>query len=99
MKTSEILSALSNPVRLNILTWLKDPSRHFPAQNDNAPENGICVTHIQEKTGLSQSTISLYLATLQRADLVRAQRVGQWTYYSLNREVVAAFIAGLAERL
>lgn len=99
MKTAEILSALSNPTRLNMLTWLKDPKKHFPPQHDNAPENGICVSHIQEKTGLSQSTVSLYLAALQRADLVQSQRSGQWTYYSLNRDVIAAFLADLATRL
>ncbi|WP_233350232.1 ArsR/SmtB family transcription factor [Kushneria phosphatilytica] len=99
MDINTILSALANPVRLDILSWLKSPADHFPPQKAGAPEGGICVSHIREKTGLSQPTISLYLSTLSRAELVSAQRVGQWTYYRYNPEVADAFLEALSQRL
>lgn len=99
MDINTVLSALANPVRLDILSWLKEPERHFPQQKDTAPEGGICVSHIREKTGLSQPTISLYLSTLSRAGLVSSERVGQWTYYRYERDVVEAFLNELGQRL
>ena len=49
---------------------------------------GLC-WQIQLKTGLTQSTVSEYLSTLQRAGLVKSIRVGQWTYYQRNEEGLA----------
>jgi len=82
----DIFKALSNKTRLQILTWLKNPALNFPDQAANGFDNGVCVGHIQNKAGLTQSTISEYLSTLQRAGLVRSTRVGQWTYYQRNEE-------------
>ncbi|MCX2573387.1 ArsR/SmtB family transcription factor [Pedobacter sandarakinus] len=81
----EVFKALSNKSRLQILDWLKDPATNFPDQLNPDFENvGVCVGQIQIKAGLSQSTISEYLSILQRANLVCATRVGQWTYYKRN---------------
>jgi len=86
MDQVEIFKALSNKTRLQILTWLKNPAENFPEQPNADFENvGVCVGQIQNKAGLSQSTISEYLSILQRADLVCATRVGQWTYYKRNQ--------------
>lgn len=87
MDQVEIFKALSNKTRLQILTWLKEPAKNFPEQPNPDFENvGVCVGQIQIKAGLSQSTISEYLSILQRADLVCATRIGQWTYYKRNKE-------------
>lgn len=87
MDQVEIFKALSNKTRLQILNWLKDPALNFPDQpNADFESVGVCVGQIQNKAGLSQSTISEYLSILQRADLVSATRVGQWTYYKRNQE-------------
>lgn len=87
MDQVEIFKALSNKTRLQILSWLKEPAINFPEQPNADFENvGVCVGQIQIKAGLSQSTISEYLAILQRADLVCATRVGQWTYYKRNNK-------------
>ena len=87
MDQVEIFKALSNKTRLQILSWLKDPSLNFPDQLNPDFENvGVCVGQIQIKAGLSQSTISEYLSILQRAKLVSATRVGQWTYYKRSEE-------------
>ncbi|GGE63036.1 ArsR family transcriptional regulator [Pedobacter psychrotolerans] len=87
MDQVEIFKALSNKTRLQILNWLKEPITNFPDQPNADFENvGVCVGQIQMKAGLSQSTISEYLSILQRANLVTATRVGQWTYYKRNQE-------------
>lgn len=84
--------ALSNPTRVQILHWLKDPGS-FPPQIAPAAEVGVCLKHIQARAKVSQSTASQYMAALQAADLVTTTRIGQWTHYKRNERQ----IAGLAE--
>ena len=75
----DALRALANPVRLQLLAWLREPERHFPLEGAIADpaEVGVCVSHIQAKVGLAQSTVSAYMAELQRAGLVRADAGGE----------------------
>jgi ArsR family transcriptional regulator len=96
---NEALKALANPTRLAILNWLKDPRTNFPEQEVDPETVGVCVSIIQERTGLSQSTTSLYLAALQRAQLVTSQRIGPWTYYKRHDENIDAFLKALKERI
>lgn len=84
----EVFKALSNKTRLQILTWLKNPEIYFAPEHHN--QNGVCVGMIQEKAGLTQSTVSEYLTMLKKAGLIEATRVGQWTYYKRNEEAFAA---------
>lgn len=92
-EVTEILKALNNPTRVEILRWLKSPAENFVLEDHKVdPEEvGVCVSRIQERAGLSQSTISLYLAALQRAGLVSSQRIGGWTYYKRNEETIKEF--------
>jgi DNA-binding transcriptional ArsR family regulator len=85
----EVFKALSNPKRLQILGWLRDPESHFDPQEDPMDEVGVCVKQIQEKAGVSQSTASQFMSTLQRAGLVESSRRGTWTYYRRNEERIA----------
>jgi DNA-binding transcriptional ArsR family regulator len=89
MDQVEIFKALSNKTRLQILTWLKQPEQNFPEQVEYGYANGVCVGQIQQKAGLTQSTVSEYLSTLQRAGLVKSVRKGQWTYYQRNEDAFA----------
>jgi DNA-binding transcriptional ArsR family regulator len=93
MDQVDIFKALSNKTRLQILSWLKDPEANFVEQSAMGFENGVCVGQIQKKTGLTQSTVSEYLAVLQRAGLVSATRVGQWTYYRRDEDAIKALLA------
>lgn len=97
----QILKALSNPVRLKILIWLQDPRRYFPIERAIAdPETvGVCVTQIQEKVNLAQSTVSSYMATLERANLVISTRVGKWTHYKRNEQQIQKFTDLLSKQL
>jgi DNA-binding transcriptional ArsR family regulator len=95
------LRALANPVRLQLLSWLRDPERNFTLDGAIAdPDDvGVCVTHIQAKVGLAQSTVSAYMAELHRAGLVRATRVGKWTHYKRDEQRIAELVAALGQTL
>lgn len=97
----DVFKALANPVRLQVLQWLRDPERHFPVEQAIADphEVGVCVSHIQAKTGLAQSTVSAYMASLERAGLVRATRVGKWTHYRRDEERIARLVDALGRSL
>lgn len=101
MGIGEIIKALDNPIRMEILNWLKQPKENFyvDSQLVDADEKGVCVSIIQEKAGLSQSTISLYLSTLQRAGLVKSNRIGAWTYYQRDDVSIKAFLNQLEKQL
>jgi ArsR family transcriptional regulator len=90
MDRLEIFKALSNKTRLQILQWLKQPEVYFhPQEQADFGKVGVCVGQIQQKCGLSQSTVSEYLAVLQKAGLLEATRLGQWTYYKRNEQAFA----------
>ena len=95
------LRALSNPMRLQLLLWLREPERHFSLEGAIADpaEVGVCVSHIQAKAGLAQSTVSAYMAELERAGLVRSTRVGKWTHYKRDEQCIARFVAALGRTL
>ena len=93
-----IHKALANPTRRQILAWLKDPSAHFSMQ-EYPLELGVCAGLIDQRTGLSQSTVSAHLATLQRAGLITSRKVGQWIFFKRNEDLIGRFIAQLDEAL
>ncbi|MCO6008885.1 helix-turn-helix domain-containing protein [Actinoallomurus purpureus] len=97
----DVFKALANPVRLQVLQWLRDPEHHFPVEEGIADphEVGVCVSHIQAKTGLAQSTVSAYMASLERAGLVRSTRIGKWTHYRRDEERIAQLVDALGRSL
>ncbi|VVP56266.1 ArsR/SmtB family transcription factor [Pseudomonas fluorescens] len=100
MELIDVFKALSNPTRLQIVKGLKDPEKNFPPQDEgDVHAVGVCVSSIQEGIGLSQSTVSGYLATLQRVGLVEVRRIGQWTYYKRNEAAIKAFAEAVGKDL
>ena len=81
-----VLKALSNDKRLKILQWLKEPSKNFKSTHCDVEKDGVCVGLIEDKIGLSQSTVSQYLMLLQQAGLIITERRGQWTYCKRNEK-------------
>ncbi len=71
---SSFFKLLGDKTRLCILMELLDSS--------------LCVMHISERVGMSQSAISHQLAILRRADLVRVKRSGKSVVYSISDEHV-----------
>lgn len=97
MDTDDILKALSNPARMEILRMLKVPENHFGTQ-EHPLEMGVCAGQF-ERCGLSQSTVSAHLATLQRAGLISSRRVGQWVFYKRNEDTIAAFLSHMSSTI
>jgi DNA-binding transcriptional ArsR family regulator len=97
----DVFKALGNPVRLQIMQWLKDPDVHFGEYEPVADRRrvGVCVTHIQAKSGLAQSTVSSYMATLERAGLVHPTRVGKWTHYRRDEQRLAQLARALGSSI
>ena len=98
MDIDAIHKALANPVRRQILQWLKDPHQHF-AEQEHPLDFGVCCKLIDQRAGLSQSTVSAHLATLQRAGLVSTRRVGQFIFFQRNEETIQAFLGQLNDGL
>lgn len=91
MEIDAIHKALANPVRRQILLWLKQPQVYFSDQ-DHPLEFGVCAGKIDQLCQLSQSTVSAHLATLQKAGLVQTRKVGQWNFFSRNEDTIQAFL-------
>ena len=87
---NRIHKALANPLRREILAWLKIPADAFPKGPVDLGR-GVPAHTIQARSGLSQSTVSAHLAVLVEAGLLVSTRVGQWMFLSRNEEVIRTF--------
>jgi ArsR family transcriptional regulator len=94
----EVLKALANPVRRQILQQMKDPETNFPGQA-HPYEFGVCAGRIDDACGLSQSTVSAHLAVLQHAGLIIGRRIGQWVFYRRNEATIARFLEHIGTEL
>ncbi len=87
MKSLTILSALSEPTRLEALRLVWDGREH-------------CVCELMEKLGATQSRMSRHMATLKLSGLVTDRRDAQWVRYrrkpDLPDTVVTLIDAALA---
>lgn len=77
-------TALSDPVRLRVLSILAD-----------APDGEVCVCDFVDPLGKSQPTISHHLKILSEAGLVQGEKRGRWVWYSLNRDRLANLRAAI----
>jgi ArsR family transcriptional regulator len=68
----EVLKALADPTRLQMMGVLKRSSKP------------VCICDFTAAFELSQPTISHHMAKLREAGLVEATKVGIWAYYRLN---------------
>src|SRR5580704_13559369 len=81
---AEGFSALSDPVRLRVLSILAA-----------APQGEVCVCEFVEPLGKSQPTISHHMRILSEAGLVQGDRRGKWVWYSLKRDRLAQLRAAI----
>jgi ArsR family transcriptional regulator len=98
MDIDAIHKALANPMRREILGWLREPDAHF-ADQALTLDHGVCAGKIDARCGLSQSTVSAHLAALLRAELVTSKRVGQWVFFKRNEAVIQAFLEHMNNQL
>ena len=91
MTLTSSFRALSNPRRLQILSWLRHPKKHFPPQIDgDLIKDGVCGLLIARKLRISQPTASEHLKILVQAGLIRSKRIKQWTFYKRNEPAIRA---------
>src|SRR6516164_1199557 len=90
MFSVDVVKALTNERRLEILHWLKQPRAHFPPQTDgDLVKDGVCGVFIAQKLRVSQPTASEHLRILTQAGLVRAKRIKQWTFYKRDEKRIS----------
>jgi DNA-binding transcriptional ArsR family regulator len=91
LASPEMLKALANKRRLEILNWLRDPRAHFPPQVDgDLVTDGVCSVFIAQKLNVSPPTASEHLRILTQAGLLRATHIKQWTFYKRDERRIAA---------
>jgi DNA-binding transcriptional ArsR family regulator len=87
----DVVKALANDKRLQILHYLKRPRAHFPKQVDgDLTRDGVCGLFIAQKLGISAPTASEHLKILTTAGLIRGKRIKQWTFYQRDEARIAA---------
>jgi len=78
-----LLKVLGEPLRWEIV-------RRLAAED-------LCTCHLSGDLDAAQPLVSHHLKVLRRAGVVRSERVGAFTYYVLQREVVAQLAGVLGE--
>jgi DNA-binding transcriptional ArsR family regulator len=82
---AKVFNALSDPIRLQIIEFLRDGEK--------------CVCEITPHLGLVQPLVSRHLRILKSAGLVKRRKEGTWHYYSLTDESILEIIDKLTPQL
>ena len=95
--------ALSDPLRVRMLSMMAEgrsccelPNLGVPAED---ADNGICVCEFEEVFGMGQSKISYHMKKLKDAGLVREERRGKWSFFSLDRQTAGELLGEAADHL
>jgi ArsR family transcriptional regulator len=84
LRLATVFKAVADPARLRLLSLIA-------AQ----PNGESCTCDLTEPVGLSQPTVSHHLKVLLDAGLLSRERRGQWTWYRLVPEQLAALRSAL----
>jgi ArsR family transcriptional regulator len=94
--------ALSDPIRVRMLGMMADGRGCCDFSGSGVPadegEEGICVCEFEAQFGMGQSKVSYHMRKLRDAGLVREEKRGKWTFYSLDSKS-AAEVVGAVEGL
>jgi ArsR family transcriptional regulator, arsenate/arsenite/antimonite-responsive transcriptional repressor len=95
--------AVSDPIRVRMLGMMAEgrvccllPDCGVAAEYYGT---GICVCEFECYLGMGQSKVSYHLGKLRSAGLVREEKCGKWTFYSLDQEAVGDLLNGAATLL
>ena len=98
--------ALSDPVRVEMLGMMAEgrtccglPDLGLSGGVSDGEGSGICVCEFVDHFQIGQSRVSYHLGKLKEAGLVREERRGKWSFYSLDREAARQATALLAGHL
>jgi ArsR family transcriptional regulator len=86
-----VFKALSDPVRIKILQFLRKPEGVCCAL-----DGVVCACDVENLLGVSQATVSHHMKLLIDAGLVRAQKQGRWVLYQIDAAAFADAMAWLA---
>ena len=95
--------ALSDPIRVRMLSMIADGRSCCDFSDSGVPavegEEGICVCEFEDQFGMGQSKVSYHMKKLKDAGLVREERRGKWSFYSLDKEAAGDLLGEAADRL
>ncbi len=95
--------ALSDPIRVRMLSMMADGRGCCDFSGSGVPavegEEGICVCEFEDHFGMGQSKVSYHMKKLKDAGLVREERRGKWSFYTLDREAAVELLGEAADRL
>jgi ArsR family transcriptional regulator len=95
--------ALSDPIRVRMLFMMAEGRSCCDFSDAGVPveegEEGICVCEFEEAFSMGQSKVSYHMKKLKDAGLVREERHGKWTFYSLDREAASGLLGEAADHL
>ena len=88
--------ALSDPIRVRMLGMMAEgrsccdlPDLGTPVEDE---DRGICVCEFEDYFGMGQSRVSYHMRKLKDAGLVREERRGRWSFYSLDEEAARGLL-------
>jgi ArsR family transcriptional regulator len=95
--------ALSDPIRVRMLGMMAEgrsccdlPELGVPVEDE---DKGICVCEFEDYFGMGQSRVSYHMRKLKEAGLVREEKRGKWSFYSLDKDAARALLGEAAEHL
>jgi ArsR family transcriptional regulator len=95
--------ALSDPIRVRMLGMMADGRGCCDFSGSGAPaeegDEGICVCEFEEAFSMGQSKVSYHMRKLKDAGLVREEKRGRWSFYSVDREAAGELLGEAADRL
>ena len=101
--------ALSDPIRVRMLGLMSAAAREGRGccglPNLGAPAEageesvGICVCEFEDYFGMGQSKVSYHVRKLKEAGLIREEKRGKWSFYSLDQEAVRELLHETAGHL
>lgn len=88
IKIAEISDALSHPVRVAILKYVKEK---------NGVRNDVCNMDLVNNFSYSQATISQHVKKLVDIGIFNIKREDKYSFYSINKSVLNQYIKLLKE--
>ncbi len=88
--------ALSDPIRVRMLAIMAEGRSCCDLPDLGVPvtesAEGICVCEFEDVFGMGQSKVSYHVRKLKDAGLVREEKRGRWSFYSLDREAAEGLL-------
>ncbi len=96
--------ALSDPIRVRMLGMMARgrsccslPDLGAPVDDDE--DVGICVCEFEDYFQMGQSKVSYHVRKLRDAGLIREEKRGKWSFYSLDQKAVRGLLDETAGHL